>query len=35
MIGFQLRALRVAGLGLAPAVITFGPGLNVNRFCFR
>jgi len=29
MIGFRLRALRVTGLGLAPADITFGPGLNV------
>ena len=29
MIGFQLRKLRVAGLGLPPADITFGPGLNV------
>ncbi len=29
MIGFQLRALRVTGLGLAPADITLGPGLNV------
>lgn len=29
MIGFQLRALRVTGLGLAAADITFGPGLNV------
>jgi hypothetical protein len=29
MIGFQLRALRVTGLGLPPAGITFGSGLNV------
>jgi DNA repair ATPase RecN len=29
MIGFQLRALEMTGLGVAPARITFGPGLNV------
>jgi DNA repair ATPase RecN len=29
MIGFQLRVLRVSGLGLPPADITFGPGLNI------
>lgn len=29
MIGFQLRALQMTGLGVPPARITFGPGLNV------
>ncbi|WP_263352745.1 SMC family protein [Acidicapsa acidisoli] len=29
MIGFQLRTMRITGLGLPPAEITFGPGLNV------
>src|SRR5260370_28212505 len=29
MIGFQLRALQMSGLGVPVARITFGPGLNV------